>query len=198
MNLHSSFRFHVAPGLVAIGAAFLVAGCGSGGSSTITVGNENTADNALISSTEKGSTTASSSSTAATASVKTPTTGALSKKPVVTVPKSPAPKKLKIKELIKGTGAEAKSGDKVSVNYVGVLYKNGKEFDSSWKRNETFSFTLGQGQVIRGWDKGVVGMKEGGRRELIIPAKEAYGSAGSPPTIPANSPLVFVVDLLKA
>lgn len=112
------------------------------------------------------------------------------------MPRGAAPGKLVVKELIKGSGAEAKAGEKVTVNYVGVLYKTGKEFDSSWKRSETFSFELGKGQVIKGWDQGVEGMKVGGRRELIIPAELAYGKAGSPPTIPANSPLVFVVDLL--
>ena len=100
------------------------------------------------------------------------------------------------KELVKGTGAEAKAGEKVTVNYVGVLYKTGKEFDSSWKRSETFAFELGKGQVIKGWDQGVVGMRVGGRRELIIPAELAYGKNGQPPTIPPNSPLIFVVNLL--
>ena len=128
----------------------------------------------------------------------TPTSGPLSKKPVVTPPSGPPPTKLETKELITGTGAEAKSGDKVTVNYVGVLYDTGKEFDSSWKRNETFPFVLGKGQVIPGWDQGIVGMKVGGRRELIIPAPLAYGAKGSPPTIPPNAALVFVVDLLAA
>jgi peptidylprolyl isomerase len=77
-----------------------------------------------------------------------------------------------------------------------MLYKNGKVFDASWKRHEPFKFVLGQGQVIAGWDKGVAGMRVGGRRELIIPAAEAYGKEGKPPAIPPNSPLVFVVDLL--
>jgi peptidylprolyl isomerase len=85
----------------------------------------------------------------------------------------------------------------VTVNYVGVLYSTGKEFDASWRRHEPFSFTLGQGQVIPGWDKGVAGMRVGGRRELIIPSNLAYGPSGRPPTIPPNAPLVFVVDLLQ-
>ncbi len=102
------------------------------------------------------------------------------------------------KEIITGTGAEAKAGDSVTVNYVGALYSNGKVFDASWKRKEPFTFTLGQGQVIPGWDKGVAGMQVGGRRELIIPAELAYGRTGSPPTIPPNSPLIFIVDLLSA
>jgi FKBP-type peptidyl-prolyl cis-trans isomerase len=173
----------------------VVAGCGSGGSSTITVGNENSADNALIKSSGKTASTPATPTTP-TSTAKTPTSGPLATKPKVAVPSGAAPSKLVIKELIKGTGAEAKAGQSVTVNYVGVLYKGGKEFDSSWKRSEPFTFTLGKGQVIKGWDRGVAGMKVGGRRELIIPSELAYGKAGSPPTIPANAPLVFVVDLL--
>ena len=86
----------------------------------------------------------------------------------------------------------------MTVNYVGVLYKGGTEFDSSWKRKEPFAFTLGKGQVIPGWDQAIAGMKVGGRRELIIPAPLAYGAKGAPPKIPPNSTLVFVVDLLAA
>ena len=108
----------------------------------------------------------------------------------------PSAKKLTEKELVKGTGAEAKSGDEVTVQYVGVDYKTGKEFDASWDRGEPFSFTLGAGEVIPGWDQGVEGMKVGGRRELIIPPELAYGPAGSPPAIGPNETLIFVIDLL--
>ncbi len=182
--------------LAALGAAALIAGCGSSSSSsTIGVGNENSADNALATST---SSTSSAATTPAAATVKTPASGPLSKEPTVTPPTGPAPTKLVTKEIIKGTGPEAKAGEQVTVNYVGVLYHGGKVFDASWKRNETFPFTLGKGQVIPGWDQGVAGMKVGGRRELIIPAELAYGAKGSPPTIPPNAPLVFVVDLLAA
>jgi peptidylprolyl isomerase len=182
--------------LATFGAAILIAGCGSSGSSsTIGVGNENTSDNALATST---SSTPAAATSPATASIKTPASGPLSKEPTVTPPSSPAPSKLVKKELIVGTGPEAKAGDAVTVNYVGVLYKGGKVFDASWKRNETFPFTLGKGQVIPGWEQGIVGMKVGGRRELIIPSELAYGAKGSPPTIPPNSPLIFVVDLLAA
>ena len=101
-------------------------------------------------------------------------------------------------DVVVGKGAEAKEGDKVTVQYVGQLFADGKEFDTSWKKGAApFQFTLGQGQVIQGWDQGVPGMKVGGRRVLVIPADMAYGSAGSPPTIPANAPLIFVVDLKK-
>ncbi len=182
-------RSRAAVAAVALTAAILIAGCGSssGGSSTITIGNENSADDALIKSGE-----ASTSS----AAVKTPTSGPLATEPKVTPPTGPPPTKLETKNLIVGTGAEAKDGDKVTVNYVGVLYKTGKVFNASWETKEPFSFTLGQGQVIKGWDEGIPGMKVGGRRELIIPAELAYGKAGSPPKIPPNEALVFVVDLL--
>lgn len=138
--------------------------------------------------------TSTSSSASATATTPKPPSP-LARKPVVTVPKGPAPTRLVTKDLIKGTGPQASAHSNVTVNYVGVLYKTGKEFDSSWKTGKPFSTALGQGQVIPGWDQGIPGMHVGGRRELIIPAKLAYGSQGQG-AIPANSTLVFVVDLL--
>ncbi|HEY5194091.1 MAG TPA: FKBP-type peptidyl-prolyl cis-trans isomerase [Solirubrobacteraceae bacterium] len=183
--------------LAMLGTAALIAGCGSSsGSSTITVGNESDTNSVPHVSGEKTPTSTTPTTTTPTATVKTPTSGPLATQPKVTVPAGPAPTKLVTKEIIVGTGPEAKAGDSVTVNYVGVLYNGGKEFDASWKRNEPFAFTLGKGQVIPGWDQGVAGMKVGGRRELIIPSELAYGKRGSPPTIPANAPLVFVVDLL--
>jgi peptidylprolyl isomerase len=125
-------------------------------------------------------------------------TGALAHKPKVQVPSAPAPKKLQVKDIVKGKGPAATDGDQLSVQYVGVLYENGKEFDSSWSRGaQPFQFQLGGGQVIPGWDQGVKGMRVGGRRQLIIPAKLAYGPQGQPPTIPPNAPLVFVIDLAR-
>jgi FKBP-type peptidyl-prolyl cis-trans isomerase len=121
----------------------------------------------------------------------------LARKPVVNVPTGSPPRKLVTKDLIPGTGATATAGKTVTVNYVGVLYKGGKQFDSSWQRNQPFTTALSQGSVIPGWVQGINGMKVGGRRELIIPPSLGYGAKGSPPTIPANSTLVFVVDLLK-
>jgi peptidylprolyl isomerase len=122
----------------------------------------------------------------------------LKKKPTAPKATGAAPKELQASDVVAGTGAVAKSGDKVTVQYVGQLFADGKEFDTSWKKGRTpFEFTIGQGQVIQGWDQGIPGMKVGGRRVLVIPADLAYGAAGSPPTIPANSPLIFVVDLKK-
>jgi peptidylprolyl isomerase len=122
----------------------------------------------------------------------------LSKKPVITVPKTPAPTQLVVKDLIPGTGKTAAPGATITVNYVGDLYSNGQEFDSSWKRNMPFTTALksGVGGVIEGWVKGIAGMKVGGRRELIIPPGLAYGKTASG-SIPANSTLIFVVDLLS-
>lgn len=118
-------------------------------------------------------------------------------KPKVVLPRGAAPEKLEKIDLIEGTGPEAKTGDEVTVHYVGVGLESGKEFDASWDRNEPFTFPLGGGEVIPGWDQGVVGMKVGGQRELIIPSELAYGEAGSPPAIKPNEPLVFVIDLLE-
>lgn len=98
-------------------------------------------------------------------------------------------------DLIEGTGAEAQTGHQVSVHYVGTL-TNGKQFDASRDHGEPFSFTLGRGQVIRGWDEGVVGMKVGGKRKLVVPAALAYGDRGFPGLIPPGSTLVFEVELL--
>ena len=137
---------------------------------------------------------------APTATKVTPSSGEadIAKKPKIPKASGAAPKALKVEDLIEGKGAAAKSGDKISVRYVGNLYDTNKEFDSSWKRGKApFELTLGQGQVIQGWDQGLIGMKVGGRRRLTIPPDLAYGAQGQPPTIPANSTLVFDVDLTK-
>jgi peptidylprolyl isomerase len=120
----------------------------------------------------------------------------LSKKPKVTVPSQPVTT-LEKKDIVVGKGPAAKAGDKVSVQYVGVAQSTGKQFDASWDRGQAFDFPLGQGQVIPGWDEGIVGMKVGGRRQLTIPPDQAYGAQGAPPDIGPNETLVFVVDLLK-
>ena len=102
---------------------------------------------------------------------------------------------LVIETLTPGTGAEAKAGDRVMVHYVGTL-TDGKKFDSSRDRGQGFTFRLGAGQVIKGWDQGVAGMKVGQVRKLTIPPHLAYGDRGFPPVIPPNSTLVFEVELL--
>jgi FKBP-type peptidyl-prolyl cis-trans isomerase len=124
----------------------------------------------------------------------------LNTKPKIPKSSGAAPKELVAQDLIVGKGAEAKSGDPVSVQYVGVTYDDNKEFDASWsgsKPGKAFEFTLGQGGVIAGWDQGVVGMKVGGRRKLVIPPDLAYGQQGSPPSIGPNETLVFEIDLKK-
>jgi peptidylprolyl isomerase len=118
-------------------------------------------------------------------------------KPEITVPKGKAPKKLVVNDIEKGTGATAEAGKQVTVQYVGISFANGRQFDASWDRGEPFSFQLGSGGVIPGWDQGVEGMKVGGRRQLVIPPDLAYGPEGSPPAIGPNETLVFVIDLLN-
>jgi FKBP-type peptidyl-prolyl cis-trans isomerase FkpA len=102
---------------------------------------------------------------------------------------------LKIEDLTIGNGAEAKSGQSVSVHYVGTL-TSGSKFDSSRDRGQPFEFSLGAGMVIKGWDQGVAGMKVGGLRKLTIPPELGYGARGFPPVIPANSTLIFEVELI--
>ncbi|WP_437663977.1 FKBP-type peptidyl-prolyl cis-trans isomerase [Sorangium sp. So ce1182] len=103
---------------------------------------------------------------------------------------------LGIEDVKEGTGAEAKPGQTVTVHYVGTL-TNGNKFDSSRDRGQGFSFNLGAGQVIKGWDQGVAGMKIGGVRKLTIPPELGYGARGFPPVIPPNSTLLFEVELLS-
>lgn len=103
---------------------------------------------------------------------------------------------IQIEDVREGNGKVAEKGDKVSVNYLGTLASNGQKFDSSYDRNEPFTFKLGSGQVIEGWDKGIVGMKVGGKRILTISPAQAYGPDGYPPVIPPNATLKFEVELL--
>jgi peptidylprolyl isomerase len=116
-------------------------------------------------------------------------------KPEVTVPDGPPPEELQTEDLVVGDGEEAKAGDEVEVHYVGVRHEDGEEFDASWNSGNTFRFTLGEGRVIQGWDQGVVGMRVGGRRQLVIPGDLAYGD-DAPAGYPAGT-LVFVVDLVS-
>lgn len=119
----------------------------------------------------------------------------LATKPVIEASSGTPPTALETEDIVVGDGAEAAEGDTVSVQYVGALFDSGQEFDASWDRGEPFEFQLGGGQVIQGWDEGVAGMRVGGRRKLVIPPDLGYGEQGSPPTIPPNATLVFIVDL---
>ena len=129
----------------------------------------------------------------------TPANPKLAEKPVITVPKSPKPTKLEIKDLIVGIGPEVAAGDDVLMQYAGTSWSTGEEFDSSWSRGKT-AFpvqNVGKAPVIDGWNQGLIGMKEGGRRQIIIPPDLGYGPQGSPPKIGANETLIFVVDAEK-
>jgi FKBP-type peptidyl-prolyl cis-trans isomerase len=162
-------------------AAIAVAGCGGGGKAT-------TAD------IPAGSAPSAPAPAPAKASTNLKNTKA---KPAIPKPKGAPPKKLVVKDIVAGKGRAAKKGDRLTMQYVGVTFADGKEFDSSWDRGQPFKFQLGKGSVIKGWDQGLVGIKPGGRRELIIPSKLAYGATGQPPTIPPNAALVFIVDALS-
>jgi len=120
------------------------------------------------------------------------------KEPTVTVPKTSAPTETKQATLIQGTGPEVKKGQTISAQYHGVLWKDGSVFDSSWQRGEAADFPIGVGSVIAGWDKTLVGKKVGSRVLIVIPPKDGYGTAGSPPKISGKDTLVFVVDILDA
>jgi peptidylprolyl isomerase len=161
--------------LLALAAALLGAGCG-GDDDSDSAGAEEPSDTA-----------AEARATLEDTSVK----------PVIDKPSGSPPRRLVKENIVKGNGRTAKAGDRITVQYVGVAFSTGEEFDASWNTGRPFSFRLGAGQVIPGWDRGIVGMKVGGRRKLTIPPELAYGAEGAPPDIAPNETLVFVVDLVK-
>ena len=169
-----------------------VAACGSDDSASTT--SDQPAPAATNASTGEATT-----STEAAAPAKLPTVSKdTSKKPTISDTSGDPPTELQKVDVVKGHGKTAKSGDTVSVQYVGRNWSSNKQFDASWDRGQAFSFPLGQGQVIQGWDEGVAGMKVGGRRLLVIPPDLGYGPQGTPDgSIPPNETLVFVVDLKK-
>jgi peptidylprolyl isomerase len=183
-----------------IAFALLAPGCGDDNSST----SDTAVQTQTQTQTQPTQTTPPPTSTvkAPKAEKVTPSAGEANpdRKPKVPKGEGDPPSKLVAQDLIVGTGKRAKAGDNIEVQYVGVLFKNGKEFDASWagkRAGRPFPFNLGGGQVIPGWDQGIVGMKVGGRRKLIIPADLAYGAQGFPPDIPPDSALIFDVDLEK-
>jgi peptidylprolyl isomerase len=121
---------------------------------------------------------------------------AANEKPTVDIPAGDPPADLVLEDVEEGTGDEAVAGRDVEVHYVGVAWSTQQQFDASWDRGDTFRFGLGAGQVIQGWDRGVAGMKVGGRRRITIPPDLGYGSRGAGGVIKGGETLVFVVDLL--
>ncbi len=117
-------------------------------------------------------------------------------KPKIEIADQPPPSVLEVEDIVDGKGKSAQSGDTLEVEYAGVAYSTGEEFDSSFERKQPFRFKLGAGMVIPGWDQGLDGMKVGGRRQLTIPPELAYGPNGSPPLIGPDETLVFVIDLV--
>jgi FKBP-type peptidyl-prolyl cis-trans isomerase len=189
---HAFRSLRLLPLLALLGLALAAAGCGSSTS-------ESAADKAA----EQASQEASNQKPlpqpkAVTATTVKPTAGEadINKKPKVPKGSGSPPTTLKAETLIAGTGPAIKNNEKATVQYVGVTFKDGKQFDTSWGK-QPFQFTLGGGQVIQGWDRGVLGMKVGERRRLTIPADLAYGAQGSPPKIGPNEALIFDIDLKK-
>ncbi len=134
--------------------------------------------------------------TESTAEAPPETAGARKEKPKIAKPTGEPPRRLVVKDLVKGKGATANAGSQLTVDYVGISHSTGKEFDSSFDSGQPFQFGLGASEVIPGWDEGLAGMKVGGRRMLTIPPDKAYGAQGQPPVIGPNETLVFVIDLI--
>jgi peptidylprolyl isomerase len=177
----------------------LGAGCGGGSSSDgdPTGAGEGTAS-AEATSTEATGTEATSTESGLAPKPLTPDPSKIKtdkKEPKVTVPKGVSTKKLSFRDLEEGTGAEAKSGDTLTVHYVGVGFNTKQVFESTWEE-KPYTFVLGGGEVLPGLEQGLEGMKEGGRREIIVPPELGYGAEGVLPAIGPNEALVYVVDLL--
>lgn len=184
--------------LLAVALTAALAGCG--GSSSDTADLQSDAGNSPAPAATQGPVgpvAGGGSCSSDTKVAKVTTTTDLTKKPVIEVPDGPMPCGLDVTDIVVGTGPAAKPGDQLTMKYVGVTWSTGKQFDASWDSGQDFPFTLGGGNVIQGWDQGMVGMKQGGRRQLVIPPSLGYGDQAQGADIPANSTLIFVVDLVK-
>jgi peptidylprolyl isomerase len=171
-----------------VALALFVAGCGDDKSSSSSGTNSAT--------TPAAATTAEPQATTGEAPVVSNAKD-LKSKPEIAAPAGDPPTELIKKDLVVGKGPAVKKGQLASMQYVGISWSTGQQFDASWDRGaEPFQFPLGQGRVITGWDEGIPGMKVGGRRILVIPPDQGYGSAGAPPDIAPDETLVFVVDLV--
>ena len=178
-------RLHI---LIAACISFFFWGCSSSDQSPVS----EPPDSTVAESNVSPDTTTSLASTEPWVEVSA-TTG----RPVISVlPRDERPNRLVTRDIAIGTGTQAGVGDVLEVNYVGALLSDGTEFDASWNRSQTFFVPIGMGAVIPGWDQGIVGMREGGRRVLITPPDLAYGSSGAGSSIPPDATLVFVVDLV--
>jgi peptidylprolyl isomerase len=180
-------------------AAVGVAACGSDNKSTSTASGPAAAEAPATTTVQPPDVTVATTPTTSTNAPAKPTSISkdLKTKPAIPKPTGTPPTKLVIKDIVKGKGKTARVGKNVTVQYVGVSWSTGQQFDASWDRGQPFQFQLGDQHIIRGWNQGVAGMRVGGRRELVIPPELGYGAQGSPPTIAPNETLVFVIDLLK-
>jgi peptidylprolyl isomerase len=137
----------------------------------------------------------------ADASAETPSGPDLAAKPdLITVlpdDRGEPPSGLRIDDLVEGEGAEATVGAELTVHFLGASWTTGREFDATWDRGQPYTFTLGEGEVIPGWDQGLLGMREGGRRALVVPPDLAYGDRGAAAGIAPGETIVFIVDLLE-
>lgn len=178
-----------AAALLLVAAALGIGACGDDDASSV--------DNSVAPATTAPATTTTATTPAAGATIqKLAISTDLERKPEIPKPSGDPPSKLYTRDIVKGQGTRAKTGDGVSVQYVGTSFSDGEQFDASWDRGEPFQFQLGAQMVIPGWEQGVAGMRAGGRRMLVIPPDLAYGPNGSGPIGP-NETLIFVIDLEK-
>jgi peptidylprolyl isomerase len=182
----------------ALGAACIaLAACGSNKTADIPDGSETGTTATATATTETTTAPTFAKPTAEVTKIADAVGEDTTKKPTITKPSGDPPKKLTVVDVVEGKGAAAKEGDTLTVDYAGNSWSTGKEFDASWNSGQPFPVTLGQGQVIPGWEQGLQGMKQGGRRLLVIPPDLGYGSQGSGDKIKPNETLIFVVDLRK-